>query len=346
MDHRFSAALIMVLALAGVVAISVQAPTQATDPSTAPTTPKSATQPTTSGATEPRRDASSTERQPLSTGEMPDNGSQSSPAVPGSGIELLRRVVSTVGQYSAVSARVRHRTDLFGQQLVGQGHYLQRMNERGLQVSYLLTVKTNQRMVNLLQVCDGRYLWTRQNAEGMLKITRVDLPRLRRAGEGRPHDALPVMLGGGLPSLLASLQTNFIVSPPQEVTLQGIPMWALAFRWNPQRIRALASNQEIVDEQGRIRVDKLPEQLPDRVFLLVGQDDLFPYHLDFRRSNVAGTIGLEDRSPTQSLVTLEFFEVQFDVPIDDSRFVFKATGLKFVDETDAHIARLRRQFAR
>ena len=66
---------------------------------------------------------------------------------------------------------------------------------------------------------------------------------------------------------------------------QDVPVWALAGRWRAEQLAArLPGQPDLFDDEGRLRVGELPEQLPDRILLLLGQDDLFPYHIDFRRT--------------------------------------------------------------
>ena len=89
-------------------------------------------------------------------------------------------------------------------------------------------------------------------------------------------------------------------------------------------------------------MSKLPPQLPDRVFLLVGRDDLFPYHIDFRRSRAEGQGG-RPKSESESLVTMELFEVQFGAPIDPTAFVCRPGDIEIQDWTDDYLAKIRRR---
>ncbi len=256
------------------------------------------------------------------------------------GDELMERVVRQIGEHDSISAQIRHRTDLFGQKLFGSGAYYQRRAEQGVQVRFSLSVRSGERMVSLLHVCDGRFLWMHDNLGAAPSLVRVDLLRVRSAvGDGGAP--MPVLSGGGLPQLLASLRRHFVVSRPQPIVFKKVPVWALACRWNPQQLATSVGRPDLVDEQGNLRLKQLPEQIPDQVFLLIGQDDLFPYHIDFRRSITDEGLSVlsGQREDSRSIVTMELFEVQLGVPLDPLLFVYKPGSTEVDDQTDEFVVR-------
>src|SRR5579871_5842156 len=84
---------------------------------------------------------------------MPANG-----AADGGNL-FMQRVAAAADQLRSVQARIRFRTDLFGQQTVGAGEYLQL--GQGDERQYRLELKTavGQEWMTLEQVCDGKFLW-------------------------------------------------------------------------------------------------------------------------------------------------------------------------------------------
>ncbi|MCA9149968.1 MAG: hypothetical protein KDA92_11735 [Planctomycetales bacterium] len=264
------------------------------------------------------------------------------------GAELMRAVVDQIEQHQTISAKVRHRANLYDQKLVGSGVYLQRESEQGTQIHFALSVKAGERLVSLLHVTDGRFLYLRDNLDDRLKVGRVDLQRLRRAGAGEDAALSPAawMTGGGLPQLLRSLATNFEIAPPQAAVLQGVPVWALSCTWSPTRLVEIwPQANQFVDESGRLVAERLPEQFPDRIFVLVGQDDLFPYRIDYRRGKQVDGIGrlAGDASASRSIATMELFEVQFNAPLDPLLFAYRpGNDEKLEDRTDDYLARLKR----
>ena len=153
-------------------------------------------------------------------------------------------------------------------------------------------------------------------------------------------------LGGGIVQLLKSLQANFDFSEPYPLTFQKVPVWSIDCRWKPHRLKKLLPKKTGMNEAGKLKVSELPPQLPDHVFLLFGQDDLFPYHIDFRRSRSEDPAKEQSDQKSTSLVTMELFEVQFDASIQPSQFVYKPGDIEITDGTDEYIARLQKFGAR
>ena len=262
---------------------------------------------------------------------------------------LIQQAIRRLKEQESISANVRHRTELFGQKLVGSGRYYQTKSPKGLMFRLSLAVRSGDRTLSLLHICNGRTLWVRDTVDSTLQFSRIDLNRLREpqddpaAGAAAGSAWLP---GGGLPQLLTSLQANFDFDPPKGMEFQDVPVWALAGRWNPARLaKRLPAQLEILDDQGRLRMEHLPAQVPDRVLLLLGRDDLFPYHIDFRRT-MAGDDSAADTDDgyqtSRSLVTMELFEVQFGAALDPLLFVCNVADADAPDGTDRYLSKLRK----
>ena len=80
-----------------------------------------------------------------------------------------------------------------------------------------------------------------------------------------------------------------------------------------------------------VDLKRLPEHMPDRVVLLLGQDDLFPYCVEYRR-----TIDGKD----VKLVGMKLFQVNINVPIEPSFFLYNPGKQGFVNETDEFLKSL------
>ena len=76
----------------------------------------------------------------------------------------------------------------------------------------------------------------------------------------------------------------------------------------------------------------LPAHLPDSVTLYLGQEDCFPFRIDYLRS--------VSRSSPRCLMGLEFFELNFNGPIDSGLFLFTPGNLEPTDRTDEFIRSL------
>jgi hypothetical protein len=152
----------------------------------------------------------------------------------------------------------------------------------------------------------------------------VELGKLRRAAaQAAPAgtDVLPqgdwIMLGG-LARLLTALDANFVFNQPRAdelrftatdgKSLATLPIWMVSGQWKPEKLAALVER-----EPGKIGA--LPEQLPDRVELVLGRTDdvlpLFPYRITYWRTPAPPKNAAKDASPLppRELLTLELFNV-------------------------------------
>ena len=259
------------------------------------------------------------------------------------GSQLMRAVIERISSHPSITAKVRHRTGLFEQKMVGSGVYLQQQSRNGTLSRFSLSFPNEDRMISLLHICDGRFLWIRDSSDEQAQLGRVDLRRLRDAvvGGDNPPAFGSIPIGAGLSQTLASIEANFDCARPYPLTFQEVPVWAIACRWKPDRLTALLPKRKgLYDQQGRLNTEKLPAQLPDRVFLLVGRDDLFPYHIDFRRTATEGQGG-KPRESSESLVTMELFEVQIGTPIDPTAFICRPGDIEIQDWTDDYVSKLR-----
>ena len=115
--------------------------------------------------------------------------------------------------------------------------------------------------------------------------------------------------------------------------LGGLPVWKLGGGWKPAALVRLLPNQKDVIARGRTPdLTRLASQLPDSVTLFLGQEDCFPFRIDYLRSAPNG-------SP-RCLMELEFFELNFTGPIDSGEFIFPPGNLPISDRTGEFVRSL------
>ncbi|MBN2023711.1 MAG: hypothetical protein JW809_13070 [Pirellulales bacterium] len=239
----------------------------------------------------------------------------------------------------SIVAEISQQIDLFGHQFAGKGQY--REERTGPQPKVRLELKipldeTGTKIGTLVQVCDGRYLWTYRRLLDDGKLSRVDLDRVAKAAGQGGEAACPAALmgpigAGGLPGLMEALRRQFTFELIGESTLTRMPVWQLRGTWRPDRLARLLPDQKDAVRQGRgVDLAALPPHLPDHVVLLLGKEDFFPYRFEYRRA-VAGT------NESRALVTMTLPSVNVNVPIDPSHFQYGATELEPSDETQQFI---------
>jgi hypothetical protein len=279
---------------------------------------------------------------------VPLRGPNDEPAGSPRGQAILEAAVQALDSRRCVSARIRQQVDMFGKQLVGSGVYFQEWAGGDYLIRLELRIQVGDRVSSLLQVLsppspEGRYLWTCRKMPGDEKLTRIDVVRATRAlekAENTPRlgpEGSGVALGG-LPKLLRNLQAAFDFDSAQQGRFGRLPVWRLQGRWKPERLGKILPEQKAAIEAGEPPdLNQLPEHLPDCVVLMLGQEDLFPYRIEYRRG-IAGKAGRQDAS--RALVTMELFDVKLDVPIDRTRFIYNPGNMKFSDETDSLLSSL------
>ncbi len=261
--------------------------------------------------------------------------------------QLVDRAILALDQYPAVFAKVRQRTRLFGQEVLGSGAYEQGPASSQLTRLELKLVLADQ-VSSLQQVCDGEYVWTRREMLGESELTRVELRGVEEAaadvaerlppGQGRQLIGLGA---GGLPRLLRQLQAAFDFDQIQAVRVGDLKAWQVEGRWSTPMLGQLVPEQtEAIAAGESPNLAKLPDHAPDRVLLYLGQNDLFPYRLDLRRQ-VANHIhvGGHDRDDRdRSLQTWEFYNVRLAGRVSALSFIYDPGNEPFEDVTERYAA--------
>jgi hypothetical protein len=243
--------------------------------------------------------------------------------------------------HNSISARIRHRFDLFGKKLVGDGAYLEQRRNGIPAIRVELKIQVGDDTSTLLQVCDGRYCWTHRKLMGKESLSRIDAVRamtaisqLETPAEPGGGDLLPAL--GGLPRLLRGLNANF-----QFIAVDGqignLPVWQFEGGWRtPQLLRMLPKQREAIEQGKPADLTRLPDHVPDHVVLLLRRDDLFPHRLEYCRTVVKKDGDRETRE-VRNLLTMEFLDVYFNVPLDPVQFTYNPGSVEWSDQTEAFL---------
>jgi hypothetical protein len=121
-------------------------------------------------------------------------------------------------------------------------------------------------------------------------------------------------------------------------------VFAVVGHWRPEKLATLVPNAAQPSEAAV----KLPDRLPQEVLLLVGQADLFPYRVEYRRLETpcpAATSGptIPYQLSANPLAILELSNVTFDEQIQSGQFDYSPGEVEWVDHTAKLLDRLRKQ---
>lgn len=280
--------------------------------------------------------AATQQKSQISNSEISNLKSQ----IPSNGQQLMRAAAQRTAQHATIESRLRVRTDLMGQPLVGSGEYAQLRSSAGLLLRMELAIQAGEQAASVTQISDGRDLWEHWRMAGTERVNHVDLQRVENAVKQAPAGSATVatsanLASGGLPKLLLQLAENFEFDKAevQSGKVGKVPVWFTVGVWKPERLAAAAPQAVTGDT---ISFEKLPVHLPHQVEVLLGQNDLFPYRVTYQRWHPQ-----DGKHVLRPAVTTEFFEVAIDEQLDPTQFNYqKPTNLSVADRTDAFIQSL------
>jgi hypothetical protein len=302
------------------------------------------------------------------------------------GDRLLLQAIDRLEQRKSIVARLRHQVSLDGNQFYGVGSYwqqgkgedlqlrmelqmagqdaslLQASNGRFLWVDRRLPTGRAVTRIDLRAIrAELQSTFGTKSSDDELTIATNDWAQPTEPANVNPPaaDLLLLGAGGGLRGLLASLAENFAFLPPQAMRLavgppltaqpMEVPVFAVVGHWKQERLVAIAGSEESRVESSESEVDvaeSIPERFPQEVLLLVGQADLFPYRVEYRRHETPVAAGGRAatsiyRLSANPILVLELTEVRFDVPIAAGPFDYAPGSAEWTDQTAVLLERLR-----
>ncbi len=270
--------------------------------------------------------------------------------------DLYASMLASLESHQSIAARVRHRIDLFNHQLVGSGIYLQQSLSPGQSrgsdrlLRYELKMQVDNQVTSLQQISDGKFLWTHQNLLGKQTLQQIDLARLQRAlaAQEKPIHTSPTVAWialGGLPKLIKSLADWYYFESVEEGKLDRFPVLILRGQLhNFHLITMLPGQKERIEAGQKPELEKIPVQVPSRVVLMIGREDLFPYRIEWWHLTPGEKKPLTLKRPPMEdrlVLAVEFFEVQLDVPQDPRQFIYNPGESQPTDVTTNFLQTLR-----
>jgi len=257
---------------------------------------------------------------------------------------VLQKAIIAVESLSSVTAQVRHRVDLFDNQLVGLGSYSEQRSAKGLELRLELVFQLgDDNKSTLTQVCSGQYLWISRDRD---PPRRIDLARVAKAIGERGGFARPGKIGnwpglGGLPKLLRGLNANFDFTFIEETRLDDqLPAYRLQGDWRQEKLSKTLPDQQRASRAGTpADLDRLPPHLPHYVVLYLEKQGLFLRRIEYWRRPSAKTRE-QGTQKDRTIVSMDLFDVVLNAPINPARFHFDPGDAKPIDQTNAFLEEL------
>lgn len=260
--------------------------------------------------------------------------------------EALQRRISVV-------AKVRCRAEIAGQAILGSGLYLQGSTHDRL-LRYELRLQVAEHVSTYQAVCDGQHLWRYRRTPQSSGLERIDLAAALAATSAQPTNAALTGSGiaaplvwpglGGLDRILAGMAQCFDFDAPQPAQLGDLQVWRLEGTWKPSRLDRPGSIHGKGSAPGAtLDWSRVPPQVPNRVVVSLGRDDLFPYRIEYHRDRAGSTaaVSLPAVGARPGALVVEFYEVRFDAQLDPRQFAYQPGNVPVADVTQQFIESLR-----
>jgi hypothetical protein len=252
-----------------------------------------------------------------------------------SSIDPNALVLQALGQSvwgPSFTCQIRQRTKLYDNEMVGVGQYWHAGEGTGKLETYVRYAVADS-FSNLIQVSDGRLMWTSTRANEPLR--KVHLDRVRQAfpnmgrGSNRPDVALYLAIGGQ-PETLRLLYLRYRWYKAYAGTYRKVPVWQLigTLRTQPPSITTAAP----IDGYA-LRTDP-PKGIPTDVRLTLGREgefSSFPFQIEY-------FVQKPDENNQEHLVpfsTVEYYD--YVTNIDTSK-LFRYEVQKDVDQIEDETA--------
>ena len=246
---------------------------------------------------------------------------------------ILKRAIAQLHSESRFQASVRHKIRMFDQQLVGTGHYRQFGNDSIKRLRFELKTQVGEKTSSVIQVCDGRHLWTRENLAEGTTLSRIDVRFIQdELAEYERENGIVKFTAnwganiamGGLPRLLTSIDFCFEFGSVREATYEDIPVWVMSGAWK-QGVKDRIIEQFDSGTQ-------LPTHLPDAVQLVLGRDVEFkfiPREIQYLRVLADNTV--------RPMVSLQLYDITRLVDMNAAQFEYQRGEQVIVDRTQAFL---------
>jgi hypothetical protein len=249
--------------------------------------------------------------------------------------DVLDGAIRQFQSFDSVAASINLEINLMDYDLIGSGMYLEQDPAHSHHVRLELNVHRGDLTFTMLQVCDGRYLWSYRDHGLGPEVTRINVEKISQARserDGRPFwpDDLT-----GMASYLRRLLDAFEFGPVESSrSPQGLSLWRLHGRWKPSYLATMLPDQKKAIEAGAAAdLSKLPAYAPDEVVLCLRQEDLVPSTFEYCRTSTDA----EGNRKKAVITAMWLSNIRVNIPIEPVRFHYSPGDLKPMDQTQWYL---------
>lgn len=187
----------------------------------------------------------------------------------------------------------------------------------------------------VVQVSDGRILWTEWILAGKSRVERRDIQEITKALEGSdrwtPQQLVSDMGLGGVPALLTSMKKRMVFNGVREEQIDGKPFVVVQGRWSDAQIQLF--------RPGNTESDPILDPfLPEYVRIFFEKKTLFPRRIMFLKRHPN-----PEQRTARPMVTLDLTNVVLNGETDSEQFRFTGSTKDQTDITEQLIDALKQQ---
>lgn len=257
--------------------------------------------------------------------------------------QVFQAVADKLDEVTSLSCEIRQTILMSGQRFVAIGDYKQSSGNRmrleyriypvraqtksDPQVDAVANKEDEQKHTgSLLQVSDGSVLWSYWVNGDTKKLSRRNIAEIVDAAEKvESYSAARTLqdLGvGGLQTLTSQLQVGMDFGAVQEQKIGDSDLYVLTGRWNEKTLKDVF---QAPDPAKAV----LPDYIPDYVRIYVDASAMLPRRIQYLKKHPD-----PQQKKIRNLVTLDLKNIDLQVELPDSTFVFPRPDDKEVKEVD------------
>ncbi len=236
---------------------------------------------------------------------------------------FIQTVQGELSQKKVIAASLSQSFTILGQAFQGTGAYLEKNENNNRSLRMEINYASGDARFDLLYVSDGRKFWMAKDAGAGRLVTFIDL-FLLQPQEMRNDNAFikndvsssalslsnPQIAIGGLSQLLAQIFRYFDFTEFTESTndQNETQSYKIGGTWKPETF-PFPENVK----QGIIDWENITEDIPDKLEIVFGASDLFPYQIIYTRKRQKDIIPIS---------LIQFTDVSFSTRISPVQFNF------------------------
>jgi len=270
-------------------------------------------------------------------------------------VELLAQTAKEAADSQPFGLKLNLKARVFEQDVIASGDYYQ-MGQGSHKTKLELTFDQMPGNPKLLQLCDGRFVYTIHSTGGtndgagnvtplQQSLEFIDLLRVKEAANetrgGNLDRFSPTgwVATGGIASLLQHLASGFNLGQPESLDHNSDRI-LIRGGWDENALRRIVFDLDNKTKLGSpIQWDQVPKHLPHAIELVLTRNanqTYFPNQITFLRFETK-----DDQATIVPSISLTFSPPQPLMNLSDGFFVIDSSNLEPTDATDRYIARIK-----